>query len=133
MTEKEEMDNAISEFELVREALIAFRQDNTKVLEKYEALVEGYNACLNKCKNVMRANHERLGKKYGEFHVSTRTDIDVNLLLELFPDAIAFTKTAYTLDKKMYAACVKTGAIPEDVVEAVEVDGPVHVYGPKAL
>lgn len=121
----------VSEFESAREALIAFRNENMRLLEQYDQLVNSYNSALKETKAAYKQNYEDIGLRHGEFHITIKTDIDARKLLKLMPHAEAAVKIEYAVDRAEYTKLVKAGLIPQEVVAEVESIGSVSVYGPK--
>jgi hypothetical protein len=125
---------ALSQFEGARAALEGFRQENIELVEEYEILKEAYNTALQNVKTVYKDNHEAVGRKLGDFAASTSTLIDAERLVELMGDKVdPLIKTKLSVDRKQYNKAVELGLIPGEVIDEVEMPGPVRVRGPKAL
>jgi hypothetical protein len=122
---------AVSSFEAAREALIAFRNQNPKLLEQHDLLVRSYNDALKEVKAIYKQNHETIGPSFGEFKIRISTKVDAKKLIELMPNAEGAIKVEYAVDLDEYKRLVKAGLIPQEVVEQVESPGTVSVYGPK--
>ena len=87
---------AVSKFEAARANFEAFRKQNPKFAEEYEMLREAYNSTLKEAKSTYKDNHEKIGKKLGEFSVRGRTLIDGKKLLDLMgPKADALVSLEY--------------------------------------
>lgn len=121
----------VSEFEASREALIAFRNENSKLLDQYDQLVNSYNSALKEAKAEYAKSYKDIGSRHGEFHVVVKTEVDAKKLLDLMPNAEAAVKIEYKIDRKEYTKLVQAGLIPQEVVAEIETEGTVSVYGPK--
>lgn len=116
------------------QALQAFRAQHLPLLEQSNMLRDAYNDAVEAAKKFYRENHERIGEKFGDFHVTKKREIDGELLSHLLgpkADGIVDVQRVYAVDRKQYDKAVAKGLIPQDIVERVEREGDISVYGPK--
>lgn len=128
-----EMIAAIAKFETARASLVAFRNENSKLVETHDLLVAAYNDALKEAKTKYRSSVDDVGPKWGEFRAVTKTEIDARKLLELMPNAEGLVKIEYKVIKEEYDKAVEKELIPQKVQAQITSQGSVAIYGPKEL
>lgn len=125
---------AMAKFESARETLRAFEREHARVLEEYTQLRGAYNSAIEEVKEVYRENHETIGSRFGDFSVRYRIDVNGERLAQLMGDrVIQMGVVVYEpkVDRKKYERALSEGAIPADIVSAVETHLPPAVVSPK--
>ena len=135
MTAAKSFDDAVTEFEVAREAMESFVTENSQFVEQYDKLRDAFNSALSRVKAEYAANHSLIGKRYGDFYTIQKKEIDVELLVQRMGSAVdPIVEVTYKLtSRKDYDKAVNLGIIPPEVVAEVEELKDPEVRGPKAL
>lgn len=113
----DEVTTAFANYERAKLELENFRQEHAAVITEYEERLAAEERTLKGVKTLYEIYKDILGKSYNGFHVQERRSIDAHLLVELFPDAIAFVKFALPVEE--FDKYMKEGLVPEDVADQV--------------
>lgn len=128
------LQSAHAQFEQAREALAAFRTANPRLVEMYDRHIEEYNKALNEVKALYKEHAATVGDNYHDFSVRYRTEIDAELLVKLMGDTgLALCNVKYAVDRAAYNKAVEEGILPEAVIDEIEKEPTLSIYGPKAL
>lgn len=126
--------SAAARVKAARLNVLNFRQEHADVLGEYDILLDEYNAAVNDAKSVVRDNADILGNGYGEFAIVRTRKLDADVLESILGDAAGnYLVISKSVDREKWNKDVGSGAIPQAVVEVVEIEGSIQVRGPSEI
>jgi hypothetical protein len=142
MTIPSDVQAAHAKYQEAHTNLMAYRVENSAVLDTWEEMLQEYNSTVETMKLAYQKAAERddgISKACGNFRVSRRRSIDVKKLRELLylsgaseSEIASIISTSYTALKDPYDKGVASGIITPEIAENVETYT-VTVTAPKAL
>lgn len=125
---------AKSKYEGKEQALQAFIKQHVDVFEEFERLLVDRNEALKHLKSKINDNAAKLGGSFGPYKIRPgNRKFNTDRFIELLGDDAAEPYLKHSIDTKTFDAGVRSGAIPDEVIdEVVSVDGYV-VSGPKPV
>ncbi len=108
----------------------AFRAAHVDLIEEHDALALNLAETLDSLKQTLQANPNLIGRQFGPFKVSIPRKFDYDALRSALGDgAEEYVKVKYSVDSKKFDEAVKSGAIPQSVVDQVVSDDTPRILG----
>lgn len=118
-------------FEANDQAVQAYRQEFSDIIEEYERLTSQRDESFEDYKKQVQSHHSKLGRHFGNFTITIPRMVNSEKFVELFGEKKAIAKgyvsIEYKLNRKKYDSDALSGNIDAKIVKAVEFDGSVRV------
>lgn len=127
---KQEIYAAQAAYDSALAAYEAFRAAHVDLIEEHDALALNLSETLESLKRTLQANPNLIGRQFGPFKVSIPRKFDYEALQAALGDAAEnYAKIKYSVDSKKFDEDVKSGVIPQQVVDAVVSDDTPRILG----
>lgn len=125
---------ALANYQAARQAIDAFRLEHADVFEEFEELIRSHDTAVVDVRSEYAKNWATVGKKFEDFSVQVRRDVNVPLLYEyLSDDHPELFDLSYKLrDRNSYNRAVRDGVISTEILGKVETEV-VIVKGPNKI